>query len=210
VWNVVAPGTTLGAVGRQNIPDKVKKLSNVIIPDAVKDPITAGEAGAPQYLPEPTATSTPEPTPTPQPATGAQAQYAAYAGHWVGTWTNTTFGTSGPLDLTIEVMANGTARLTIDAGGMVGGLLDPPPLSSNGGYDATAMSFAENDDANFGVLTASITAAGGLSIAVPSVPVVGMSMQATGAFSGTVLDGTYEVSFIVGSPADGVFSLTKQ
>jgi hypothetical protein len=25
-----------------------------------------------------------------------------------------------------------------------------------------------------------------------------------------VLDGTYEVSFIVGSPADGVFSLTKQ
>ena len=39
VWNVPAPGTTPGAVGRQNVPDKVKRLSNVIIPDAVKTPV---------------------------------------------------------------------------------------------------------------------------------------------------------------------------
>ncbi len=39
VWNVPAPGTTQGAVGRQNIPDKVKRLSNVIIPDAAKTPV---------------------------------------------------------------------------------------------------------------------------------------------------------------------------
>ena len=39
IWNVPAPGTTPGAVGRQNIPDKVKRLSDVIIPDAVKSPV---------------------------------------------------------------------------------------------------------------------------------------------------------------------------
>ena len=39
IWNVSAPGTTPGAVGRQNIPDKVKRLSNVIIPDTAKTPV---------------------------------------------------------------------------------------------------------------------------------------------------------------------------
>jgi len=41
VWNVPAPGTTLGSVGRQNVPDKIKRLSNVIIPDAAELPVKA-------------------------------------------------------------------------------------------------------------------------------------------------------------------------
>ena len=36
IWNVPAPGTTVGRVNLQNVPDKVKKLSNVIIPEAAK------------------------------------------------------------------------------------------------------------------------------------------------------------------------------
>ena len=39
IWNVPAPGTTVGRVNLQNVPDKVKKLSNVIIPDRVKRPL---------------------------------------------------------------------------------------------------------------------------------------------------------------------------
>ena len=39
IWNVPAPGTTVGRVNLQNVPDKVKKLSNVIIPDAAKAPV---------------------------------------------------------------------------------------------------------------------------------------------------------------------------
>lgn len=38
IWNVPAPGTTLGQVQLQNVPDKLKRLSNVIIPDAAKMP----------------------------------------------------------------------------------------------------------------------------------------------------------------------------
>ena len=41
IWNVPAPGTTIGRVNLQNVPDKVKKLSNVIIPDAAEAPLFA-------------------------------------------------------------------------------------------------------------------------------------------------------------------------
>ncbi len=39
VWNVPTPGTTVGRVNLQNVPDKVKKLSDVIIPDHAKAPV---------------------------------------------------------------------------------------------------------------------------------------------------------------------------
>jgi len=41
IWNVPAPGTTQGRVQFQNVPDKVKKLDNVIIPNAAKRPLGA-------------------------------------------------------------------------------------------------------------------------------------------------------------------------
>ena len=38
IWNVPAPGTTVGRVNLQNVPDKVKRLSNVIMPNTAKIP----------------------------------------------------------------------------------------------------------------------------------------------------------------------------
>ena len=38
IWNVPAPGTTVGSVVLQNVPDKIKRLINVIIPDIAKAP----------------------------------------------------------------------------------------------------------------------------------------------------------------------------
>ena len=38
VWNVPAAGITVGRVNLQNVPDKLKQLSNVVIPDAAKIP----------------------------------------------------------------------------------------------------------------------------------------------------------------------------
>ncbi len=40
IWNVSAPGTSVGSVSLQNVPDKVKELTNVIIPDQAKEPQT--------------------------------------------------------------------------------------------------------------------------------------------------------------------------
>ncbi|MDE2897818.1 MAG: cellulase family glycosylhydrolase [Chloroflexota bacterium] len=76
VWNVPAPGTALGAVGRQNVPDKVKKLSNVIIPDAAKPPVLASQAGGAATAP-PTAVAQPVPPAAPAPAPTAAPTPAA-------------------------------------------------------------------------------------------------------------------------------------
>ena len=46
IWNVPAPGTTMGEVGLQNISDKVKRLRNVIVPDPAEAPITPEQAEA--------------------------------------------------------------------------------------------------------------------------------------------------------------------
>ena len=46
IWNVPAPGTTLGRVTLQNLPDKVKRLPNVIIPDAAEVPATTCQLAA--------------------------------------------------------------------------------------------------------------------------------------------------------------------
>ena len=67
IWNVPAPGVTVGRVNLQNVPDKVKKLSNVIIPDAAKAPI-GGDAVPASTAPTPAATEAPMPTRTPTPA----------------------------------------------------------------------------------------------------------------------------------------------
>ena len=53
IWNVPAPGITVGRVNLQNVPDKVKKLSNVIIPDGAKAPV-ASDGVAASTLPTPT------------------------------------------------------------------------------------------------------------------------------------------------------------
>ena len=67
IWNVPAPGTTVGRVNLQNVPDKVKKLSNVIIPDAAKAPVLASQvASLPVFsLGTPPARPPTPPTPTP-------------------------------------------------------------------------------------------------------------------------------------------------
>ena len=46
IWNVPAPGTTPGEVVLQNLPDKLKQLSNVVVPDATEAPLTPEQLSA--------------------------------------------------------------------------------------------------------------------------------------------------------------------
>ncbi len=50
VWNVPAPGTTPGQVNLQNVPDKIKRLRNVIIPDAAKSPASLLDPALPNEI----------------------------------------------------------------------------------------------------------------------------------------------------------------
>ena len=50
IWNVAAPGVTVGQVNLQNIPDKVKRLDNVIIPNTAKAPRKASDPDYPALI----------------------------------------------------------------------------------------------------------------------------------------------------------------
>ena len=84
IWNVPAPGITVGRVNLQNVPDKVKKLSNVIIPDAAKSPVTRDAvAGLPAFtLPAPTPTPAPTPAPPPPPPAPAPGPRPEWLSQW--------------------------------------------------------------------------------------------------------------------------------
>ena len=56
IWNVPAPGTTVGRVHPQNGPDTAKKLRSAIIPDMAKAPATHNHefpAAVPDLIAEP-------------------------------------------------------------------------------------------------------------------------------------------------------------
>ena len=74
IWNVPAPGTTPGRVQLQNVPDKVKKLNNVIIPDAVKNPLE-------EFVPPPDSASDAQTDPAATLSTHAAGEIARIA--WV-------------------------------------------------------------------------------------------------------------------------------
>ena len=94
IWNVPAPGTTVGRVNLQNVPDKVKRLSNVIIPDAAKAPVLADAvAYLPLFtLPAPESNDTPAPPPPLPlpPASDREALIRLFHATGGPNWTNTT------------------------------------------------------------------------------------------------------------------------
>ena len=87
IWNVPAPGTTVGRVNLQNVPDKVKKLSNVIIPDAAKAPVLASQVAA---LPVFALGTPPAPPTPPTPTSGGWTAVSAGANHTCGIRTDGT------------------------------------------------------------------------------------------------------------------------
>ena len=50
IWNVAAPGITVGGVNLQNVPDKLKQLDNVIIPNTAKAPWRASDPRYPALI----------------------------------------------------------------------------------------------------------------------------------------------------------------
>ena len=116
IWNVPAPGTTVGRVNLQNVPDKVKKLRNVIIPDAAEAPVLADAvAYLPLFtLPAPVLADTPAPPPPLPlpPASDREALIRLYHATGGPNWTNNTNWLSeAPLDDWHGVTADGHAQV---------------------------------------------------------------------------------------------------
>jgi hypothetical protein len=119
-----------------------------------------------------------------------------------GEWTNTTFGSSGPVIIQIDV----TDQLSVSAdfGGNVFGGFDPPPISfSVPNNPSGSTPIAITGHPVFGDVTGSAEPGGAFSLtAVPPTPFI-TSAVVTGSFDGEELDASYTVNFVDGPPAVG-------
>lgn len=134
-------------------------------------------------------------------------------GHWTGTWSNTTFGSNGPLTLDITDNGNGTLDVTFDLDGFVGGMFDPAPQTVTATIGSTGdITFSGNIDmvGMPGQLDFTFKSNGELSISLPSIPIAGFdSFTATGSMTPTNLSLDYEVFFSPAGSAVGTATATK-
>ena len=117
----------------------------------------------------------------------------SYAGTWIGSWTNTTFGSSGPASLVITVNEQaGTMQFTLDLGGNVFDGGDPPASVFSGTATNGAFSVSGNS-ATFGnvTLTGNGAAFTGQGLNVPGGVVSRVTF--TGTVSTTQITWNYQV-----------------
>lgn len=163
------------------------------------------------------ASSTTTPTPTSAPAATAGIDPIIEAarvtvGEYTGEWTNTTFGSTGPMTASIDVADDGTVTLAMDLGGLVFGESDPDPeVLTFGALDV--IQGVDVESAVFGTVTLK-QSLGGLTMSardVPSSRIGSVQIIVTLGSDGTV-SGTYEIIFegetAVG--AKGVFALSRR
>jgi hypothetical protein len=137
---------------------------------------------------------------------------APFAGTYVGTWTNTTFGSVGTGSAVITVnTANNTATVTATATGNVlgsGGGATPP--TQNGSYNTNGAQFTGNV-APMGTINASIVAPGTITAVGSNVPNGSITgWTANGTINGTTIQLNFTVTFTAGPPAVGTITLTRQ
>jgi hypothetical protein len=133
-----------------------------------------------------------------------------YAGTYTGTWTNTTFGSTGTIKLEISVdRSTRTMKVTTTLTGNVLGAPPPPPQTltiplgtAQPGQPVTVTSPV------FGTLTIAVNADGTLVGDAPDVPGAAVnSFHAELKESATGLAGTYSVALASGTTARGTLTL---
>lgn len=135
---------------------------------------------------------------------------ARILGGWSGSWNNNTFGTSGPLNLSITETGAGTLDANVSLGGSVFGGSAPPPfdatllLSGSGGSISSPSS-------GLGNLTGSFGSDGSFSGSIAMIPLSSIgSLTFNAALAGAQLNGMYTINFSDGSTAQGTLSATHQ
>ena len=99
--------------------------------------------------------------------------FSALSGDHRGTWNNATFGTSGTIAMSTDILPDGSASGTLDLGGSVFGLLDPDPMELTGSYSTARLTFA-GSDSFFGTLTMNVDADGDVVVSAPDFTVPGI------------------------------------
>ena len=134
-----------------------------------------------------------------------------FVGHYQGPWTNTTFGSTGTVDLTIS-LDTGTRTVTVVTAltGNVFGAPAPPaetltvPLPTDSSTPVTVTS------PTFGALTVTLQSDGSLVVDAPNVPdATAATFHLVLTPSAAGMDGTYTVGLRAGTTANGTVTLKK-
>lgn len=136
--------------------------------------------------------------------------WTSLAGTWVGTWVNTTFGSTDALRWVFTVdVDNLTMTLVVDMDGPVFGLSDPAPLEAEGTLGATTFAVSVNAP-----LHGPVTFDGSptdITFQSTNVPAVGIdAWTSTGSIANGQYAGTFTIAFTGGGTAQGTAQLTKQ
>jgi hypothetical protein len=138
------------------------------------------------------------------------ARARAAVGTWTGTWTNDTFGSTGPASLILSIDEEAqTLDAVLDIGGNVFGGADP---------DAETFSMPllpgtyEGSSAVFGSYAVTVNADSTLEIVATEMPAIPAgTFTVSASVDGDSFSGTYEVDFGDGrDPATGHFELIQQ
>ena len=136
---------------------------------------------------------------------------SALEGDWRGTWTNTTFSSNGGILLSILDNGNGTLDITVDLGGFVGGLMDPPAhtITANINPDGSGAFSGAVAGTMIGPVNINLANNGALSISLPNIMLPGFaSFSASGVMTASSMSLNYTVNFTMGS-ASGTANATK-
>jgi len=165
-----------------------------------------------------TASASPTPSPSPSPAASADplALYSALEGTYTGTWNNTTYGSSGSINVVVKLdHAAGTITSTLTLGGQVFGAPAPAPETVSFKPSGSLTLDYSGKSAIFGDVTAHFTpSATGATVTIhgANVPSTRVStFDATGTLTAKTISFTYTVGFRDGTAdAHGTATITKQ
>lgn len=135
-----------------------------------------------------------------------------FVGHYTGPWNNTTFGSSGTVDLVVSLdQPTRTVKVVTTLTGNVFGSPAPPVDTFTVALDASDPSKPVTaQSALFGPTTLSLQSDGTLTLDAPSVPSANVS-----AFTMTLvptaggMDGTYQATLRSGGVANGTVALAR-
>jgi hypothetical protein len=175
------------------------------------DVTSAPQATDPPATNPPATTAAPVATAAPEDSARALRIAAAtlLAGEWSGEWVNTTFGSTGPIEVTVTVDAEvGFLLANTDVGGNVFGQSDPeprifeldlvtgPPYSRRSGL-LGEFSLDIGEDGSF-VLVADDVSAEGIA-----------TMSISGTLGPSSFSATYTIEFDGGGGAEGTIEVAK-
>ena len=152
---------------------------------------------------------------TPLPPSTAEAVIAAakrFEGHFEGTWTNLTFGSTGTSEMTLKVDAErGTVTVTSGLAGNVFGAPAPAPETLEAELDLTNIGAPVTvTSKTFGPVSIKLQPDGSLVVEALDVPGANVNtFRLVVSLTGDQVEGTYTVGLASGTTANGTVALTR-